>query len=1012
MKRPIPKTPTRSSVLAFLLAFLLIVAYIPLCPSVSYAEEPGAGQGDGFAHNPSTDEGAGDAADGDAEGTTPDDGGPSGPSGSDVKEPLEPSGIAPASDQDAQGLLGPLAVGDPYLKVGGTVFFDGAKQDYSDGFAAYSAANNTLTLSGTVGTIEAAYLGAGFTIILGSDAVVVGEEAGTMGQTAIQVTGELIVDGSGKASVFGAVTVANDPTASYASNGSFTKKGAGSFAAYAVPDTTANPDAPVAIASADADFTISGGQAFFIGQMPKGIECGGSLRVADAEYFYTIVFSTLGAEVGGEVSFSGANEKSSYGIMSINLKETSSQEYNEVMGMLAAAGIHDVEGKFPNPSPNDPSIEKGVLKATGGLTCDSEGAVQLFTLEGFGVVVGGGITIHRGEVQIFSINGNGAKAGGDLVITGGRNILMMGLFGFGLELPGDVILSGGTSTILGITLEGQAGVGFNGLRSTNGNAYVSGGNHTVVGTGSGDADWGMHLPEGSLSVTGGMLTVVSPTRGGLFLDKGDIEVTGGKLDCAGAFIGMKAEEIRISNGVANAFARGVANPGGSTWGELYRDYFDAVEQGDTDGALGAFLGTESNAGSNETGYAMLSRGSVSIANATVNAFAFLNSSGGAPGSNLKAIGIHADTMLAMSGSTVVALADTDASSSMTIGLHAGDSEGGAPGLIQVANSTVTAYGFQRAATRLAMFVELAGVIQLQPGTAVAAGAAAPGAQIPTYDQTLMSQYPYIYASPGRLYLDDVYVKWDYLDQALVQDQLCFGPPNGQHIITREMMQSLIGLDRYMFLLSDNVGLSQGSWTASILYAVGRSQALDPDNPNAPIYYSPAFTGNGVVFVFKTGRLAKKTTIHQVDGVEFYDFGSRYDTDPEHAAFLGLVKEGDQLIHSVHFNYTDEFPADMMLLLAVGEEWAEKQVSWYYLNEAGDATVWILDQAVDPFGWLVLEGQPQVRADTAITGPAGQPQPLPKTLAKVGDEVCLPLALAGMLAAISWGAVLLSRKRCR
>ncbi len=904
--------------------------------------------------------------------------------------------------------LAPTALGDPYLSIDGTVLFDTAAEDVTFGNARYTLADNRLTLNGPVGIIEAHHLGEGFTLYLANDGITVGLESMTMDDTALQVTGELIVDGPGTAELFGALVVTEDTTTAFATNGCFTKK-QGTLSVLGAVTSASSTNAMVSVSR---DILIEGGGTFFRGSTPVVLECGGDLKVTGGEYFYVISFSALGARISGNVDFLGGKN---CGVISIELGDVSTEQYSTIKAVLSDAGFSNIEDPFLSNGTNTLSPVEGALLAEGAFTVDTTGAVQIFRIfDGFGLDGVTDITVKAGIVQIFSTGGFGAKASGACSIAGG-DVLIMGIGGSGLELPGEVSFLNGNSTILGLIGSGGVSTGIYGLKTASGNVSVSGGNHTVVGTGMDSTDWGMYLPEGSLTMSGGKLLVIGPTEGGLVLDRGTIEVNGGTLEGAGAYIGMSAEEITISNGVANAFIFGRSDPGGSDWSELYQEYFNALKEGDSVGAMRVFLKVEKSSGSDRSGYGMISRGPLSIVNSTVTTLAFLNSTAAPLGSHIESIGIHADTELTVSESTVVALADTNASSSTTIGLHAGN-EGinGSPGHIRITDSIVTAYAFQKAATRLAMYVEgTEGTIQIPAETNIAAGQTAPATQVTSYDETLMSLYPYVYASDGSLYLDDIYLKWDYLDQSLALDELCFDPPNGQLIITREMMQSLVGLDRFMILLSDNVGISKSTWRESLFFAYSQSHDLDPDNPEAPFYFSPAFKGTGVVFIFKTGRLAGKTSIHQVDGISFYDFGSRYDTNPEYSAFLRLTQDSEKLIHSVHFNYTDEYPADMQILLSVGEDFKNQPVSWYYLTEAKDTMAWILDQAVDPFGWLILEGLTHTWADTAITSPRYQ-----EGLAQTGDDagslllLLVPLWFGSMAATVCLSILWMSQKRSR
>ena len=486
----------------------------------------------------------------------------------------------------AANLLGGSAnPDDPFLSIDGTVLFDGAKQDAQDGYASYTATNNRLALSGPVGVIDAQNLGSGFTIYIESDTVVIGAEAAT-GVTAVAVLGGgLILDGPGKAAIYG------------------------------------------------------------------------------------------GLNVDGSLTFQNST-------------------------------------------------------------------VKIQSTAGSGVNLGGNIVVKSGSVQILSTGGPGVRASDACTFEGG-DVRIMGVGATGLALNGDVFFVGGSSTILGLASSAASGV--HGLRTEYGNIYVYDGKHTVVGTGVGATDWGMAVPRGGLSVTGGKLTVLGPAAGGLMVEGGNITVTGGTLEGAGATVGIRASgDIYMQNGVVNAFARAAAPARG--WDAPYRDLFSTA-QGDTTGkALDAFLSAPMATGGSASGTALDSQGFISILNSTVNASAQL----GSGGSGLNAVGIHTDQSITINGSTVAVLADVSGASSRAVGIHAGVA-GASPGLIQIIDSKVMAYG-KGAATRYAMFVEDAGqylgeiqILNLD----VAAGDTPRGRPIPTYDKTNMAQYPYVYLGAGN-----------------------------------------------------------------------------------------------------------------------------------------------------------------------------------------------------------------------------------------------------------------------
>lgn len=485
----------------------------------------------------------------------------------DAGNAMAPPGIFALVNDDvgtgaANLLRGPANPGDPFLSIGGTVLFDSAKQDAQDGYASYTATNNRLALSGPVGVIDAQNLGSGFTIYIESDTVVIGAEAATDITAVAVLGGELILDGPGKAEIYG------------------------------------------------------------------------------------------------------------------------------------------------------------------------------------GLDVGGNLTFQNSTVQIQSTGKPGVNASGNCFFKSG-DVLIMGVGATGLALDDNVFFEGGSTTILG--LAGSTASGVHGLRTKYGNIYVYDGNHTVVGTGVGAIDWGMAVPRGGLSVTGGKLTVLGPAAGGLMVEGGNITVTGGTLEGAGATVGIRASgDIYMQNGVLNAFARAAAPARG--WDAPYRDLFNTA-QGDTTGkALDAFLSAPMATGGSASGTALNSQGAISILHSTVNASAQL----GSGGSGLEAVGIHTNQSITINGSTVAAQADVSGDLSRAVGIHAGVA-GVSPGLIQITDSKVMAYG-KGAATRYAMFVEDAGQyfgeIEIR-NLSIAADDKPPGRPVPTYDKTNMAQYPYVYLGAGN-----------------------------------------------------------------------------------------------------------------------------------------------------------------------------------------------------------------------------------------------------------------------
>lgn len=156
-------------------------------------------------------------------------------------------------------------------------------------------------------------------------------------------------------------------------------------------------------------------------------------------------------------------------------------------------------------------------------------------------------------------------------------------------------------------------------------------------------------------------------------------------------------------------------------------------------------------------------------------------------------------------------------------------------------------------------------------------------------------------------------------------------------------------------------------------------------------------GQGVAFMFENGQLFNgKTTIHQVAGVEIYDFNTYYNTDPEHAEFLAMV--GDRLIHSIRFAYVGEWPADMTIAMYVGPSYAGQTVSWYYRDPATGELVLIGDYTVNAIGWITATGQKVSHGNTAILKPASLVQTgyTESAIPKTGDTSTAPIACLALL----------------
>ncbi len=672
----------------------------------------------------------------------------------------------------------------------------------------------------------------------------------------------------------------------------------------------------------------------------------------------------------------------------------------------------------------------GRIGISGDLAIKTDGGITLVNMaERPGVVVDGNLAVSKGTNQFMSINEDGVRVAGGTTISGGDN-LFMGLFGSGLLCDGVVNISGGTNQFLGLMESNSSGKptkAIYGLYAGNG-LNVSGGTNQAVAVGLMGDDAAVYVDSGDAVISSGMLQAVGPLTSGLVVAHGNLRVKGGTLDALGAYIGASAVadgapgagNIYITGGVVNAFATGKVDTSSIDWQKITKEWKSAKTLQDYLDILGEISFLNSH---NKKGYALTAAKRIDIANGTVNAFAFDTATGG---TNNEFIGIHAGTSITIIGGIVVALADIKASDSTAIGMHAGttDASGGytQAGTITITGGTTTAYGFNNAKNSMALYVGStpteAGVIAIAPKQKIAAGKRAPGTQVAAFDAGDMASHPYIYVTDGRLYLTDEYIKWDDLGQDVVYLIVGFDPADGHLKMTREMMQSLVGLNRMTIILSDGVDLVGDSWSSSLATGTMKSMAASyakyGTTDNATIYLSSLFKGQGVVFVFETGQMVyKKTTIHQVDGVDVYDFGTRYDTDPEHAVFYGMV--GDRLIHSVHFNYQPgEWPADMSILMFVGDSYAGQTVSWYYLDPATGQLVWIADGEVDPFGWVEFTGQKVLPAhETALlkpasTQPANAAQPAnaqpvkaatqSSALPPTGDSAWLIVALVLCLAA--------------
>lgn len=294
---------------------------------------------------------------------------------------------------------------------------------------------------------------------------------------------------------------------------------------------------------------------------------------------------------------------------------------------------------------------------------------------------------------------------------------------------------------------------------------------------------------------------------------------------------------------------------------------------------------------------------------------------------------------------------------------------------------------------------------------MAAGDRAPGVQVDS--SAGLSGHSYLYATPGTLYLTPDHMKWDYLDQRSFALAAAFDPPDGELKVSKEMMASIVGLDLMTLILSDGIDFSKETFIASYGEAHSQSQALDPDNLNPKIYYGPLFRGMGAAFIFENGQLFGKETLRSVAGVEVYDFGSRYDTQPEFAGIRALLSNEEALVHSVHFNYAGELPADTTVIMAVGDSYETRRLDWKYSDVSFTSLTSVCSLDTDPFGWFSAEGQKTLQQKTALIGEKNVGDSVMKQLASTGDnktDAVVALSLLVTMLSVALGAALIQQRR--
>lgn len=643
--------------------------------------------------------------------------------------------------------------------------------------------------------------------------------------------------------------------------------------------------------------------------------------------------------------------------------------------------------------------------------------------------------------------------------------LAMGLGGTGMEVDNGnnesiaAQLESGQATILGLVTQqepqthAQNDAPCYGMVARNGNVNISGGSHQMVSA-LGNADSaGLYVQGGNLNATAGSLTAAGAMgANGIKVDSGDgmpdageLFVDGGWVEGIGT-IGALTDKTTVRTGTLNALSFPLVDGviptlNASSLNQLRSELSESGESGAlaavdkatsnklvverTEGSHALVTAREESAlpvngnknlaASATTRIGLQAQDAIDIQGGVVNAFAFpkglFGSSAGKPGE--ASYGMSSGSEVNVSGGIVCALADVSSSNQTTaMGIYAGTNTEGqlTYGTVNLTGGTTTAYAFQTAQRRASIFAEDSdsGTQNIGPNMKVAAGVRAPGGQVET--STVLAAYSYAYVTDAALYLTNDFDKWDYFDQAALFVASAFDPPNGENKVSKEMMASLVGLGRSLVVLSDNADFSQDTFFSSYMYAYMQSQMQDPNT----LYHSPLLKGTGLALLFENGQLFNyQDTLQMVDGVEVFDFGSRYNTQPELDGMRALMPTGKELIHSVHFYYEGELPASATVIMAVGEDYKNEPVTWGYSDNAFTKLTTIVDQNVDPYGWLEVAGQPALHHETAIyhNGKGPGPEPTPTPIPSTGDPMA-PVMWALAAAVLTSGGVIAYQVRKR
>lgn len=659
----------------------------------------------------------------------------------------------------------------------------------------------------------------------------------------------------------------------------------------------------------------------------------------------------------------------------------------QVAGINAdcSAPLVDVEG--------DVNVNSGVLGVTSLKNGTALNVGGRLTISGGGNQPKRDVVLHvgsrkislaiEGKHAITNIAGDGATVGSDLRVADSK-LSVFTLGGTGVSTKGSVYLTNAHVSIQSI-LDKQSssnapsatyGLRMRASKHAPSMLNVKDSTVEVTAVGFNGNDAAIYGPETGIVIDGGYVSASAPLSTGLLLPAGTVLIRRGTLDIVGAYVGMAAKALIVRGGALNAFALGaldLSDYDAQQLRDLVRQAEELAKSGDYSKYLSVLAQLRYLAADNVKGYAITSD-TIRISGGTVTALALCNTALYGKSSGNEFIAINANDSILIEGGTVVALANAADEKSVAIGIHAGVPGRGRSeakrGSIIVTGGTVTAYAFRSARHRLAMYAEPAGgsegTVAIGEDMGAAAGAKAPGRRVDAGSLGTASPYTYLYLSKGRLYLVDEYLTWDSLGKELACFLVGFDPPNSQLKVTREMMQTLVGLNRPVMILSNDVDLVSGAWLESYLTAYVRSYAIDPEGSN--VIMSGMFKGNGVVFLFETGSMFGKTTIHQVGGIDVYDFNVRYDTDPEWSMMSGLA--GDRLIHSIHFYYqAGSWPADMTLFVHVGARYAGKTVQWHYFDALTGRLILQWSGTVDPFGWIEVPGQKALPSkETALCAP--------------------------------------------